>query len=159
VTTAEPATQVWRLAGFGRGIATVVAAGPALMAAVLWVQAAWRLSAEGALEALTLTGIAVVYGLFVWWMFLRPKLVLTDDEVVVVNPWGTTRVPLADVVGLSGGYMGAYLQLRDGWSVRIFALAEAYGGGLRRGRRVAEAADAVAHRKRLRAPQPPAARG
>ena len=86
-------------------------------------------------------------------MALRPKVVLTDDELVVVNPWGTTHVPLADVVGLSGGYMGAYVQLGSGWSVRVFALAEAYGGGFSQRSRVAEVAEA------LRARRPPAARG
>jgi hypothetical protein len=134
---------VWRLAVFGRVIATVVAAVPALMAVVLWVQAAVRMSSDGALEALTLTGISAVYGLFVWWMALRPKVVLTAEEVVVVNPWGTTRVALADVLAVTRSMFGARLELRSGWSVTAFALAEAYGGGLARGRRIAEVADAV----------------
>ena len=134
---------MWRLAVFGRVIATVVAAVPALMAVVLWVQAAVRMSSDGALEALTLTGISAVYGLFVWWMALRPKVVLTAEEVVVVNPWGTTRVALADVLAVTRSMFGARLELRSGWSVTAFALAEAYGGGLARGRRIAEVADAV----------------
>ena len=138
-----PTTQVWRLAVFGRVIATVVAAVPALMAVVLWVQAAVRMSSDGALEALTLTGISAVYGLFVWWMALRPKVVLTAEEVVVVNPWGTTRVALADVLAVTRSMFGARLELRSGWSVTAFALAEAYGGGLARGRRIAAVADAV----------------
>jgi hypothetical protein len=51
-----------------------------------------------------------------------------------------------------GGFTGAYLQLRSGWSVRVFALAEAYGGGRSQRRRVVEVAEA------LRARQRPAAR-
>jgi hypothetical protein len=144
----EPDTQVWRLAGFGRVLATIVGAVPALMAVVLWVQAAVRPSIDGALEALPLTGIAAVYGLFAWWVALRPRALLTAGEVVAVNPWGTQRVAVVDVVAVTGGMYGARLELRSGWSVTVFALAEAYGGGFRRGRRIAELSEAVTARQR-----------
>jgi hypothetical protein len=141
-------TQVWRVAGFGRVLALVIAGVPALMAVVLWVQAAIRPSLDAALEALTLTGIAAVYGLLIWWVALRSRLVLAGDEIVVVNPWGTQRVPVADVAAVTRSMFGARLELRSAWSVTAFALAEAYGGGFRRGRRIAEVADAVAERQR-----------
>jgi hypothetical protein len=112
------------------------------------VQAASRTSLDGALEALTLTGIAAVYGLVIWGVALRPRLVLTGDVIVVVNPWGTQRVPVADVVAVTRSMFGARLELRSGWSVTAFALAEAYSGGFDRGRRIAEVADAVAARQR-----------
>jgi hypothetical protein len=128
----------------------VIAAVPAVGAVVAWVSAAVRLSGQGALAAMASTGTAAVYGAFVWWVALRPKLVLTDDEIVAVNPWGTQRVAVADVVAVTRGWLGARLQLRSGWSVTSFALAEAYGGRPDDGRRVAEVAEAVAARQRRR---------
>jgi hypothetical protein len=53
-------------------------------------------------------------------------------------------------VAVTRGLLGARLQLRSGWSVTSFALAEAYGGRPDRGRRVAEVAEAVAARQRRR---------
>jgi hypothetical protein len=140
-------TQVWRLAVFGRVLATVIAAVPAAAAIALWAQAALHPSVDRVVGALVTTGIAAVYGLFIWWMALRPRLALTDDQLVVVNPWGTQRVAVADVVAVTGGLLSARLQLRSGWCVTVFALAEAYGGGFRRGRRIAEVADAVTARQ------------
>jgi hypothetical protein len=139
---------VWRVAGFGRAIAAVVAGVPALMAVVLWIGAVVELTGEAALAALAVTGVAVVYGLSVWWVALRPKLVLTDDEVVTVNPWGTQRIALDDVVGASPGLFGARLHLRDGWSITTFALSQAYSGFPDRGRRVAQVREAVLVRQR-----------
>jgi hypothetical protein len=63
----------------------VIAAVPAVGAVVAWVSAAVRLSGQGALAAMALAGIAAVYGAFVWWVALRPKLVLTDDDIVAVT--------------------------------------------------------------------------
>jgi hypothetical protein len=128
----------------------VIAAVPAVGAVAAWVSAAVRLSEQGALAAMALTGFAAVYGAFVWWVALRPKLVLTDDEIVAVNPWGTQRVAVADVVAVTRGWLGARLQLRSGWSVTSFALVEAYGGRPDDGRRVAKVAEAVAARQRRR---------
>ena len=119
---------MWRLATFSRTIATVIAVVPALMALVLWVQAALHRSVDGALEALTLTGVAAAYGVAIWWFALRPRVLLTADEVVAVNPWGTQRVAVADVVAVTGGMWGGRLVLRDGWSVTVFVLSGMYGG-------------------------------
>lgn len=144
----EPETQVWRLARFGRGLGGVVAAGPAVIAVVLWAQAAAHPSVERLVTALVPTGIAAVYGLAIWWVALRPRLVLTGDELIVVNPWGTQRVAVAEVAAVSRSPYGARLELRSGWSVTVFALAEAYGGGFRRGGRLGEVADAIRERQR-----------
>ena len=149
VTTTEPSRRVWRLAGFGRGIGMVLVGVAVVMAVVLWTGTALRPSAVDALRAVAATGALGAYGGFAWCLTLRPKLVLNDGEIVAVNPWGTTRVPIGDVVGVSAGFTGARLQLRDGWSVRIFALAEAYGGGFSQRHRIAEVADAIAERQRL----------
>ena len=144
----EPETQVWRLAAFGRSIAWMIVGPIAVMAVVLWSQAAWHASLDGALEALRATAVGVGAGLFLWWVALRPRVLLTTDEVVAVNPWGTQRVAVVDVVAVTRSMYGARLELRSGWSVTAFALAEAYGGGFRRGQRIAELADAVTARQR-----------
>ena len=143
-----PATQVWRLAGFGRSLAWLIIAPTAVMAIALWVRAVLQTSVDGALEALTASGVAAVMGLVLYWIALRPRLVIDDDEIVVVNPWGTQRVAVADVVTVTRGLLGARLRLRTGWVVTAFALADAYEGGYGRGRRVAEVAGAVATRQR-----------
>jgi hypothetical protein len=139
---------VWRLAGFGRSLAWLIIGPTAVMALVLWGQAAWHASLHGALEALAATGVGFAMGLALWWVALRPKVVIDRDEIVVVNPWGTQRVAMADVVTVTRGLLGARLLLRSGWVVTAFALADAYEGGFARGRRVAEVADAVATRQR-----------
>ena len=143
-----PTTQVWRLAAFGRSIAGLIIATIALMAVVAWVQAARDASWDGAVGAVVVTGTAAAVGLVLWWTALRPRLVIDRDEIVVVNPWGTQRVALADVVTVTRGLLGARLRLRSGWAVTAFVLADAYEGGFARGRRVAEVAGAVATRQR-----------
>jgi hypothetical protein len=124
-------------------------------ALALWGQAVVHPSGGRLVGALVTTGAAAVYGLALWWMALRPRLVLTGDELVVVNPWGTQRVPVADVVAVTRGLSGARLELRSGWSVTVFALSEAYSGGFRRGRRIAEVADALSRRGRYPAAERP----
>jgi hypothetical protein len=143
-----PETQVWRLAGFGRSITSVMLAVLTVMTVALWVQAAMHTSLDGVLEALRATAVAAGAGLFLWWVALHPKLVLTTDEVVAVNPWGTQRVAVADVAAVTRSLFGARLELRSGWSVTVFALAESYGGGFRRGQRNAQVVDAIRARQR-----------
>jgi hypothetical protein len=151
----QPEPQVWRVAMFGRVLATVIAAGPAAGAVDLWVRTALDPSVDRLVPALVVSAFAAVYGLVMWWIALRPRLVLTDGELVVVNPWGTQRVPVADVVAVTRGLSGARLELRSGWSVTVFALSEAYSGGFRRGRRIAEVADALSRRGRYPAAERP----
>jgi hypothetical protein len=139
---------VWRLAAFGRSLAYLIITPTALMALGLWVQAAVHTSRHGALEALSATAVAAAMGLVLWWVALRPRLVIDDDEIVVVNPWGTQRVAVVDVVAVTRSLFGGRLELRSGWSVTAFALAEAYSGLPTRGRRLAEVADAVSARQR-----------
>src|SRR4051812_18869837 len=98
VTVPEPATQVWRMARFGRGIACVLVGVAAVLLVAVWTETLRHPSAADALHALAATGALGAYGGFAWWVLLYPKVVLTGDELVVVNPWGTTRVPLEDVV-------------------------------------------------------------
>jgi hypothetical protein len=110
----------------------------------LWVQALREFSGVHAMGALAVTGTAAVFALFVWWVALRPKLVVTAEEVVAVNPWGTQRVALADVLAVTPGLYGARLHLRAGFWVSSWALADAAGAWPTRGRRVHEVAEAIA---------------
>lgn len=63
------------------------------------------------------TAEAIVFGVpgvpISWLAFVRPRLVLTDDEVVVVG-FLTSRYPLVDVVGAEPDYMGTWFRLADG---------------------------------------------
>jgi hypothetical protein len=145
--TAAP-SRVWRVGGYGRFLASTIAAVPVLAALVLWIQALVQLSGDLALGALAATGTGAVFALFVWWMALRPKLVLTAEEVIAVNPWGTQRVALADVVAVTPGLHGARLHLRTGFWVSSWALADAAGAWPTRGRRVREVAGAIADAQR-----------
>ncbi|HEY0890238.1 MAG TPA: hypothetical protein VGE38_11565 [Nocardioides sp.] len=49
----------------------------------------------------------------VWGMFVHPRLVLTDDEVIVVGLM-TMRYRLSDIVGAEPGYHGTWFQLANG---------------------------------------------
>jgi hypothetical protein len=62
------------------------------MALVLWIHAAAHPSVERLVGALVTTGVADAWGVILWWMAVRPRLVLTDGELLVVNPWGSERV-------------------------------------------------------------------
>jgi hypothetical protein len=67
--------------------------------------------------------IAVALGLAVWWLgAFWPAIVLTTSEVIVRNPWGTRRVPLADITDVRPGYSGLTVTTRPGQSVTAWAV-------------------------------------
>lgn len=142
-TTAAP-SRVWRVGGYGRVLVSVIAGVPALAALTMWIQALVHLSGDYAIGGLAAAGVAAVIWLWARWVALRPRLVLTADEVIVVNPWGTQRVPLDEVVTVTPGFGAARLQLRNGFSVAVWALADAAGALPTRGRRAHEVAVAIA---------------
>jgi hypothetical protein len=111
-------------------------------------QALVHLSGGSALGALAATVTAGVFALFAWWVALRPRLVVTAEAVIAVNPWGTQRVAPADVVAVTPGLHGARLHLRTGFWVSSWALADAAGAWPTRGRRVREVAEAIADAQR-----------
>lgn len=135
---------VWRVGAYGRFIAGTITAAPGLAALFLWISALVNLSGEIALGALAATAAAAVMALFAWWTALRPKLVVTAEEVVVVNPWGTQRVALADVVAVTPGFSAAQVQLRNGFCLSSWALADAAGALTTGGRRAHEVSQAIA---------------
>ena len=139
--------RVWRVSAPGRGLAMLLAAAPTGGAVAAWVGALVNRSPDAAGGALAVTGVAAVLWVFVWWVALRPRLELTADQVVVVNPWGTQRVPLADVVMVTRGHHAARLGLSDGFWVSSWALSEGAGAWPQRDR-VAEVAAAVEHARR-----------
>jgi hypothetical protein len=153
--TAAP-SRVWRVGGYGRFLASTIAAVPALMGLSLWIQALVHLSGVFAMGALAVTGTAAVVSLFAWWVALRPKLEVTAEEVIAVNPWGTQRVALADVVAVTPGFQSARLHLRTGFSVSSWALGDAAGAWPTSGRRVREVAEAIAAAQAARAARPSA---
>ncbi|MCA0146152.1 PH domain-containing protein [Blastococcus sp. LR1] len=150
--TASP-SRVWRVSRSGRIWVAVIAGLPTLAALTMSIQALVHLSSDYAIDGLAAGGTAAVLWLGAWWVALRPRLVLTADEVTVVNPWSTRHVPLADVVTVAPGFAAARVQLRSGSSVAVWALADVAGALSTRGRRAREAASAIAeaqHRAGLR---------
>lgn len=64
----------------------------------------------------------VVAALAVWLFVFRPALTLTGTDLVVRNPWGTRRVPLADITGTGGAYTGLRIERRSGTPVTAWAV-------------------------------------
>jgi hypothetical protein len=137
--TPVAALRVWRVPVFQRVIGSVVAALPSLIAVAAWVTVVIRRSADDVVPALVVTATAAVFWTFVWWTALRPRLVLTENQVIVINPWGTQRVPLSDVAGVTAGR----LLLRSGFSVPSLAIAGIAAGRANPARLARDVAAAV----------------
>jgi hypothetical protein len=148
VTATSAPLRVWRVGAVARALVLAIPGVLMLGVSVLWVQALVRRSGELALGGAAALAVAALLGLLAWWVVLRPRLVLTADDVVVVNPWGTRRVPLAEVATLSPGFVAAHLQLQTGFSVPVYALADAVNVLPPQGSRVHGAASAIAAAQR-----------
>jgi hypothetical protein len=142
VADPERVLREWRVPAPGRWTALLLGIVPTVAAVVAWVQALVHLSGRLALGALEGTGIAIVLLAFTWWGWRRPRLVLTSDELVAVNPWGTQRVPLEDVVAVTDGSF-ARLHLRSGFALSVWAVSDLAAGWPQRGRGPREVGAAV----------------
>lgn len=145
--------RVWQVSKLGRVASSVVAVPPSLAALGGWIQVAARPSGAHALQALLTTVAAGLFSLVAWLVSLRPKLTVTAEEVVAVNPWGTRRIPSADVVGVTPGVNGGRLRLRDGSSVLVWALSDTAAGSSHPGRRARQVMEAISAAQR-RSPGP-----
>lgn len=74
------------------------------------------------------TAIALGFGLFAWWVPLRVRLELRTDVIVMVNPWGTQRLPWARVSAVGLGHGGARFHTTDGFTYTAYALSDLTGG-------------------------------
>jgi hypothetical protein len=148
VTATAAPLREWRVGALVRTLVLALPGVAVLGALVLGITALDRRSGELAWGGLVSLAVAAPLGLLAWWVILRPRLALTADEVVVVNPWGTQRVPLAEVATLSPGFVAAHVQLRNGFAVPVYALADAVNVLPPQGPRVHEAAVAIADAQR-----------
>ncbi|MGN6609375.1 MAG: PH domain-containing protein [Jatrophihabitans sp.] len=63
--------------------------------------------ASGVLVAVIIAVVLIPLSGLVGWAFgFRPKLILDDETVTVVNPLRVTRIPLAQIVMAGSGYRG-----------------------------------------------------
>ena len=82
----------------------------------------------------------------------RPRVELTHEALVVVNPLSTRRVPWADLVAVQPGYWGTRLTRRDGSTVNLWA-GQKSNWAVMRGRRARADAmcEAIANRAHITA--------
>ena len=119
---------VWRVGWSGRLMGYVLAAGPACGALFAWLGALSHRDAQSAGSAGIDTAVALGFGLFAWWGLLRVRLELATDVIVVVNPWGTQRLPWSRVRAVSLGNWGARFHTTDGFTYTAYALSDLAGG-------------------------------
>ena len=68
----------------------------------------------------------LLFWLVCWYVgAVRPRLELTEDTLVVVNPLGTRRLPLTCIRRACPGYAGIQLDLLDDTSVTVWAVQKA----------------------------------
>ena len=116
------AGQVGRLMGY------VLAAGPACGALSAWLGVLSHLRTQSVGSAGIATAVALGFGLFAWWGLLRIRLELTKYMIVMVNPWGTQRLPWSSVSAVSLSNWGAQFHTTDGFTYSAYALSGLTGG-------------------------------
>ncbi|MFG1681378.1 hypothetical protein ACGFNP_14540 [Nonomuraea sp. NPDC049269] len=118
--------QVWRVGYAGRiagVLGTVVFAGLMVAFAAIGVQMA--VSGDAFIGVLSLIGVCPLIGaagVRCWLLGVRPNITLTEDSVVVRNPYKTYRVSLAEISMVSGGYHGLCFTLTDGRQIVAWAV-------------------------------------
>ncbi|MFE2421184.1 hypothetical protein [Streptomyces hokutonensis] len=119
---------VWRVGRSGRLIGYVLAVGPACGALTAWLGVLSHPGTQSAGSAGIATAVALGFGLFAWWGLLRIRLELATDMIVMVNPWGTQRLPWSRVGAVSLGNGGARFHTTDGFTYTAYALSDLAGG-------------------------------
>ena len=115
---------VWRVSRSGRLGGYLLAVGPACGALSAWWGVLSRPDRENVDSAGIATAFALGLALFAWWVLLRVRLELTTDVIVMVNPWGTQRLPWSRVSAVSLGNWGAQFHTTDGFTYTAYALSD-----------------------------------
>ena len=123
--TAETPT-VWRVHPLNVAAAGGMCGVVSLAALVSWVVWCVHPTAADAVRAGVPTAFAVVLGLVLWSVVLRPRVELYEDVVVIVNPTATYRLAVADIVDVTGGVHGAAFHRTDGFHTNAAALGGRY---------------------------------
>ena len=119
---------VWRVGWSGRLMGYVLAVGPGCGALSVWPGVLSHPDAGSVGSAGVATAVALGFGLFAWWGLLRVRLELATDMIVMVNPWGTQRLPWSRVSAVSLGNWGAQFHTTDGFTYTAYALSDLAGG-------------------------------
>ncbi|MFI7440782.1 hypothetical protein [Nonomuraea indica] len=130
--------QVWRVSYTGR-IAGVLGA---LISTGVFIVLGWSGAyvaggdgPDAFISALVLIGAGLLCGsaaVYCCLQSVRPCIMLTDDSVIVRNPYKTQHISLAGVARVSAGYDGICITMRDGsqivaWAVQKSNLARWLG--------------------------------
>lgn len=126
--TRDGVIGVWRVSRSGRLMGHLLTAAPAAGALSTWPAVLTHPDALSARTAGTATAVALGFGLFAWWTLLRVRLELRTDEILMVNPWGTQRLPWSRVDAVSPGTWGARFHTEDGFTYTAYALSDLAGG-------------------------------
>ena len=119
---------VWRVNWTGRFGGYLVGGGVACGALITWLSLLFHPDAEHARSAGIVTAVALGFALFVWWGLLRVRLEFTTDMIVMVNPWGTQRLPWTRVSAVTLDNWGAQFHTTDGFKYTSYALSDLAGG-------------------------------
>lgn len=119
---------VWRVGRSGRLMGYMLAGAPAFAALFAWAAALFRPATHSVGAAGINTAVALGFALFAWWTLLRVRLELRTDLIVMVNPWGTQRLPWSRVGAVSLGDWGARFHTTDGFTFTAYALSDLAAG-------------------------------
>ncbi|MET7898949.1 hypothetical protein [Streptomyces mirabilis] len=119
--------EVWRVGPYRRAMGYALAGLPAAATVVTWLDVLVHPDLSHLASAGEATAIALGFGLFAWWGLLRVRLELSTDVIVMVNSWGTQRLPWAGVSAVSLNSSGAQFRTHDGFKYRSEALSNLGG--------------------------------
>ena len=110
----------WRPRLAGRVCGVIFAAGSALatIGAVINV-------VRGDLVLLTGLVLFPVCGVLSWQLSIGSSLTLTPAEVIVRNPFGTSRIPLPDITDVKAGYGSLAIRRADRTTITAWAVQKA----------------------------------
>lgn len=106
----------------------LLAVGPTGGALSTWWDVLAHPDTQNVEAAGTATAVALCFALFAWWVLLRVRLELTTDMIVMVNPWGTQRLPWSRVGSVTFGNWGARFHTKDGFTYTAYALSDLAAG-------------------------------
>lgn len=92
----------------------------ALLARPQWLNPEWQ-SGMPPSDLAWAAGLVAMVAAATWGAF-RARVILSDGQVRVVNPWGTSTFPTAEVVAVLPGDKGVRFDLASGRSVSAFAV-------------------------------------
>ncbi|MQY10051.1 hypothetical protein SRB5_01550 [Streptomyces sp. RB5] len=134
---------MWRIGGTIRTGVCLVAGIVGVRATVAWGAWAALPAWSSAQSAAVWTAVSVAVWLIAWFAFLRVRLEVRSDAIVIVNPWGRFRLERSDVASVSLGNWGAEFHHPDGFRTTAYALSDLAASGRRQDQRFAQVKSVV----------------